>query len=219
MLLNLIQKGKLMKLIDLKTIDFINEIDSNKPAPGGGSVSALLSTLGVSLARMVGHLSVGKKKFLKLDQETQDIFHNHLGHLLIIKDELIELIDKDTEAFNLIMNAYQLSKDDPNRSQAIEDATLEAIKVPYRVAQISYQALETLSFILTHGNKQTISDLGVSALSLSSGIEGALMNVLINIPGLSDENQKKSYQQEAKSILKDTQDLKQTILNLVYNHL
>jgi formiminotetrahydrofolate cyclodeaminase len=208
-----------MKLIDLKTIDFIHEIDSNKPAPGGGSVSALLSTLGVSLARMVGHLSVGKKRFLKLDQEIQDTFNNHLAHLLIIKDELTELIDKDTEAFNLIMKAYQLPKDDPKRPQVIEDATLEAIKVPYRVAQVSYQALETLSFILAYGNKQTISDLGVSALSLSSGIEGSLMNVLINIPGLSDENQKNLYQQEAKSILKDTQDLKQNILNLVYENL
>lgn len=208
-----------MKLIDLKTIDLINEIDSNKPAPGGGSVSALLSTLGISLARMVGHLSVGKKKFLKLDQNIQDEFNEHLGHLLIIKDELLELIDKDTEAFNLIMNAYQISKDDPKRDQAIQDATLEAIKVPYRVAQISYQALETLSFILAYGNKQTISDLGVSALSISSGIEGALMNVLINIPGLSDENLKNLYQQEAKSILKETQNLKQIILNLVYEHL
>ena len=208
-----------MKLIDLKTIDFINEIDSNKPAPGGGSVSALLSTLGVSLARMVGHLSVGKKKFLKLDQELQDEFNEHLSHLLIIKDELIEFIDKDTEAFNLIMNAYQLSKDDPKRTQAIEDATLEAIKVPYRVAQISYKALEKLSFILAYGNKQTISDLGVSALSLSSGIEGALMNVLINIPGLSNENQKNLYQQEAKSILKETQALKHSILNLIYENL
>ena len=208
-----------MKLIDLKTIDFIHEIDSNKPAPGGGSVSALLSTLGVSLARMVGHLSVGKKKFLKLDQPIQETFHKHLNHLLIIKDELITLVDKDTEAFNLIMEAYQVSKDDPKRNQMIEDATLEAIKVPYRVAQVSYQALETLSFILAYGNKQTISDLGVSALSLSSGIEGALMNVLINIPGLSDENQKNVYQQEAKSILKDTQNLKQNILNLVYENL
>jgi formiminotetrahydrofolate cyclodeaminase len=208
-----------MKLIDLKTIDFIHEIDSNKPAPGGGSVSALLSTLGVSLARMVGHLSVGKKKFLKLDQPIQETFHEHLSHLLIIKDELITLVDKDTEAFNLIMEAYQVSKDDPKRNQMIEDATLEAIKVPYRVAQVSYQALETLSFILAYGNKQTISDLGVSALSLSSGIEGALMNVLINIPGLSDENQKNVYQQEAKSILKDTQNLKQNILNLVYENL
>lgn len=208
-----------MKLIDLKTIDFINEIDSQKPAPGGGSVSALLSTLGVSLARMVGHLSVGKKKFLKLDQDIQNEFNEHLNHLLVIKEELIQLIDKDTEAFNLIMKAYQLPKEDANRTKAIEDATLEAIKVPYRVAQISYEALELLSYILAYGNKQTISDLGVSTLSLASGIEGALMNVLINIPGLSDEKQKNLYQQEAKTILKATESLKTNILNLVYEQL
>ena len=124
-----------------------------------------------------------------------------------------------TEILKLIKQEYQLPKDDPKRSGAIEDATLEAIKVTYRVAQISYQALEMLSYILAYGNKQTISDLGVSTLSLASGIEGALMNVLINIPGLSDENKIDLYRQEAKTILKDTEALKTNILNLVYEQL
>lgn len=209
-----------MKLIDLRINEFINEVDSNSPAPGGGSVSALISSLGVSLARMVGHLSVSKKKFRNLDQEIQDEFNNHLDHLLVIKDELSSLIDKDTEAFNKIMSAFQIPKEEADiRKRAIEAATLEAIKVPYKVSTISFKALEMLSFILAYGNKQTVSDLGVAALSLATGIEGASLNVLINLPGLSDEEQINMYKTEMKALLKETQLLKQNILNLVYEQL
>lgn len=209
-----------MKLIDLRIHEFINEVDSNSPAPGGGSVSALISSLGVSLARMVGHLSVSKKKFRNLDQEIQDEFNNHLDHLLVIKDELSSLIDKDTEAFNKIMSAFQIPKEEADiRKRAIEAATLEAIKVPYKVSTISFKALEMLSFILAYGNKQTVSDLGVAALSLATGIEGASLNVLINLPGLSDEEQINMYKTEMKALLKETQLLKQNILNLVYEQL
>ncbi|MFA5471204.1 MAG: cyclodeaminase/cyclohydrolase family protein [Acholeplasmataceae bacterium] len=209
-----------MKLIDLRINEFINEVDSNSPAPGGGSVSALISSLGVSLARMVGHLSVSKKKFRNLDQEIQDEFNNHLDHLLVIKDELSSLIDKDTEAFNKIMSAFQIPKEEADiRKRAIEAATLEAIKVPYKVSTISFKALEMLSYILAYGNKQTVSDLGVAALSLATGIEGASLNVLINLPGLSDEEQINMYKTEMKALLKETQLLKQNILNLVYEQL
>lgn len=209
-----------MKLIDLRITEFINEVDSNSPAPGGGSVSALISSLGVSLARMVGHLSVSKKKFKNLDQTIQDQFNSHLDHLLMIKNELLSLIDKDTEAFNEIMKAFQIPKEDiDKRKMALEAATLEAIKIPYKVSTISFKALETLSFILAYGNKQTVSDLGVSTLSIASGIEGAAMNVLINLPGLSDEEQIQMYRNEMKLLLKETQLLKQNILNLVYEQL
>lgn len=206
-----------MKLIDLTVEKFMNEVDSNSPAPGGGSVSALISTLGISLARMVGHLSVTKKKFLKLDQDIQHQFNAYLEHLETIKNELIDLIDQDTEAFNKIMKAYQIPKEDiPRRTDAIEAATLEAINVPYKVSTISLKALEMLSFILAYGNKQTVSDLGVSALSLATGIEGAALNVLINLPGLSDEDQKSIYKNEMMTIIKQSTELKQSILNLVY---
>lgn len=209
-----------MKLIELSIIDFINQVDSDAPAPGGGSVAALLSTLGISLARMVGHLSVEKKRFKNLAQDIQDQFNSHMKHLETIKHEIIPLIDKDTQAFNDIMLAYQISKDEKEKKEkAIEKATLGAIEVPYRVATISYKALETISFILAYGNKQTISDIGVAALSIASGIEGAAMNVLINLPGLSDKEQKDIYQNEMKILIQETQTLKQDILNLVYEGL
>lgn len=209
-----------MKLIDLNVLDFINQVDSNSPAPGGGSVSALLSLLGISLARMVGHLSVDKKKFKALDQDIQDQFKKHMNHLETIKNEIIPLIDKDTDAFNEIMTAFKIPKDEKEkRSLAIEKATQSAIEVPYKVANISFKALEMISFVLAYGNKQTISDVGVCALSIASGIEGAALNVLINLPGLSAEEQKDIYRSEMKSLIKETHVLKQDILNLVYENL
>lgn len=206
-----------MKLIDLKTIDFINQVDSNSPAPGGGSVSALLSSLGVSLTRMVGHLTVTKKKYLNLDQDVKEKFEHHLSHLESIKNELISLVDQDTDSFNQIMNAYKLPKEDKvKRDKAIEDATLDAIKIPYKVSSISLKVLRLLPFILEYGNIQTISDLGVAALSLSSGIEGALLNVLINLPGISDPAVVSLYKLEYSVTLNETKALKNSILDRIY---
>ncbi|MDR4968108.1 MAG: cyclodeaminase/cyclohydrolase family protein, partial [Acholeplasmataceae bacterium] len=90
-----------MKLVDYKVSGFISEVDSKSPAPGGGSVAALSSTLGVALTRMVGHLTVGKKKFLALPAETQLEFKTVHDSLIMMKDQLELLIDEDTNSFNM----------------------------------------------------------------------------------------------------------------------
>ena len=139
-------------LRELKVVDFINEVDSKSPAPGGGSVSALASTLGIALTRMVGHLTVGKKKFKALDESIQDRFTNITKSFETLKEELTLLIDKDTEAFNLIMEAFKLPKETEEeqtfRNQKIEEGTLEAIKVPFKVAELSLEALRNLDYVL-----------------------------------------------------------------------
>lgn len=89
-----------MKLIDMTVTDFANEVDSNSPAPGGGSVSALASDIGVGLARMMAHLSFGKKKFEALDDATKAEFKSRFDKLGEIRSELSTLVDKDTESFN-----------------------------------------------------------------------------------------------------------------------
>ena len=209
-----------MYLIDLKVKQFIDEVDSNSPAPGGGSVSALLSVLGISLSKMVGHLSINKKKFLKLDESIQKTFKNNIIVLDNFKKELMPLIDADTESFNLIMKAYSLKKDSEEeiilRNKKIEAATIEAIKVPFRVAYLSLEALKVLDFILEYGNKQTISDLGVSVLALSSGIEGAIYNVMINLGSLKNERIISYYKEKSKDILNKTNIFKKSVLEKVY---
>jgi methenyltetrahydrofolate cyclohydrolase len=192
------------KLIERSIIEFIDELDSSSPAPGGGSVSALSSALGVALVRMVGHLSVSKKRFMKLNQSIQDEFKRTIFELENKKKRLEELIDLDTKAFDRIMAAFKLPKETEEekrvRKAELEEATLEAINVPLEVAQVSIRALQSIERVMRYGNKQAISDLGVAALMIASGIEGACLNVLINLPGLSDEALKQTYRQEAEKM-------------------
>lgn len=212
-----------MKLTNLSVNDFISEVDSKAVTPGGGSVSALASSLGVALVRMVGHVTVNKKKFRALDQDIQEKYNNTIQNLVGIKEELILLVDKDTDAFNLIMSAFRLPKETGEekaiRKQAILDGTIEAIKVPYRVAEISYKALEDIDFLLQYCNINAVSDIGVGALMLASGIEGSLLNVEINLPGLVDEEMITFYKSNTQRILNDKEILKNDIISKVRSKL
>jgi len=208
-----------MKLIEMKVIEFINEVDSKAVTPGGGSVSALASSIGVALIRMVGHVSVNKKKFKALDIDIQEKYNSIIENIETIKNELIELVDKDTDAFNLIMAAYKLPKETTDekalRKQAILEGTIEAIKVPYRVAEISLLALKEINYVLEHGNINAASDIGVGAIMLYAGIEGSLLNVKINLPGLVDEEMINFYNANSKKILTDSKLLKEIIIEKV----
>ena len=212
-----------MKLIDLSLVEFNNEIDSSSPAPGGGSVSALASSMGVSLSRMVGHLTVGKKKFKALDEEVQSKFNRIEEEFSLIKKELISLVDKDTEAFNLIMAGFKLPKETKEekkyRKQKILEGTIEAIKVPFVVARLSLRALKNMDYILKYGNKNTLSDIGVSTLMLYSGLEGAILNVKINIPGLDDQYMIKMYSDSTNEMLEEAKIIKDSVLEKIHNSL
>ncbi|MFA5560314.1 MAG: cyclodeaminase/cyclohydrolase family protein [Acholeplasmataceae bacterium] len=212
-----------MKLVDLKVIDFIEEVDSNSPAPGGGSVSALAAALGSALSSMVGHLTIGKKKFLALDEEIQTKFKEHLSALKQYKTKLVELIDKDTDAFNSIMEAVRMPKNTEEekalRLKKMEEGTIEAIQVPLMVAKEADKMMDYLPFILEHGNKQAASDFGVSVLMIAAGVEGAVLNVLINLPGLSNEETKSNFIKEAKEVLVEVTMKKELILKQVYQYL
>lgn len=186
-----------MKLVELKINDFINEVDSKSPAPGGGSVAALSGSLSSSLARMVCHLTVGKKKFKALDETTQQLVFNAMNNLKKQKDLFTILIDKDTEAFNQIMAAFKLPKgsieEKKHRSNKIEEATVVAIEVPKEVAETGRLVLDSLKVLYQYGNKNCLSDVGVSALLLHTTIIGAIMNMKINLSGISCENLKDQY--------------------------
>lgn len=120
-----------MKLVEMDVIKFLNEVDSNSPAPGGGSVSALASSLGVSLGRMVAHLSFGKKKYEGNSDEAKAAFVKNFDELLKIKEELNILIDKDSEAYNTVMAAFKLPKE-TEEEKAIRNAEIQKMyKIRY----------------------------------------------------------------------------------------
>lgn len=212
-----------MKLIEQQLKTFIDAVDSKSPAPGGGSVSALYGTLGIALVRMVGHLTVDRKKFLKLDEDTQQSLISKQMELLQLKEQIIQLIDEDTEAFNAIMAAYALPKSTPSeeaiRAQAIVHATQQAINVPQKIANLSLRALEDLDVILTHGNASAISDVGVGVLGIAAAVEGACLNILINLPGLKDDHQIHAYRQEVETMIKQTHHIKKHLFKHIHEQL
>lgn len=129
-----------MKLVDMTICEFSDEVDSKSPAPGGGSVSALAANIGVGLSRMMAHLSFGKQKYESLDKSIRVEFLNRFNQLSDIRQELVDLIDKDTESFNEFMKAIKLPKNTKEqinyRNNAIQDATLFSIDIPFKTAKI-----------------------------------------------------------------------------------
>lgn len=208
-----------MKLIDLTVRDFLKEVDSNSPAPGGGSVSALASSLGVSLARMVAHLSFGKKKFEANDEEVKIKFKKVFDECLDIKSQLDTLIDRDTEAYNLVMKAYSLPKSTDEekeaRKQEIQKSLKLAIETPYEITKLSARAISLLETILKYGNQNAITDVGVGTLLLFSGLEGGILNVKVNLLSIEDENYVSTMKKELEELRTKAREEKDNILKIV----
>lgn len=210
-------------LINTSLEEFIELVDSKNPAPGGGSVSALASALGSALARMVGNLTMSKKAYLKLDSSLQNQFEENMNLLHKIETSLSELVDKDTLAFQEMMEAYRMEKESEEqiyiREIAIKKATIQGIEVPKKVVLESLSALENLQFFIDFGSKAAISDIGVGVLLLSSGIEGAILNMKINIPSLNDPLLQKEYLQQISQYRIQTEELKTILLKQIHEFL
>ena len=212
-----------MKLIDMSVADFTNEVDSNSPAPGGGSVSALASVIGVSLARMMAHLSFEKKKFEQLDEKTKEEFKARFDKLGEIRKELSTLVDKDTESFNEFMKAVKMPKETEEqnklRAKAIQEATIFSIEVPYKTASLSLEALRLLDFLIKNGNQNAITDIGVGTLMLSAGMEGAILNVKVNLGQIKDKQIYDKYRDGCKEILSEGNEIKDNIISNIHKQL
>ena len=181
-------------LVKMNLREFCNETLSDSPAPGGGSVAALMGALGVSLGGMVANLSAGKRGW----EDKLSYFSDWAVKAQQLKDELLFLVDEDTAAFNKVMEAFALPKDSPAektaRSAAIQSANQYAAEIPLRVMTTAAKAYAILAEMAEHGNPASISDVGVGLLAVRACIEGAAMNVRINLAGLKDEGSKKDFQ-------------------------
>ncbi|WP_250673473.1 cyclodeaminase/cyclohydrolase family protein [Paraclostridium ghonii] len=212
-----------MKLVEMTIEDFSKEVDSNSPAPGGGSVSALASNIGVSLARMMANLSFGKKKYENLDEDIRKEFTERFNKLGDIREELLLLVDKDTESFDAYMKALKMPKETDEekkyRKEAIKYATEFSIEVPFKTASISLESLELLSHIAKYGNQNAITDIGVGTLLIYSGIEGAILNVKVNLLGLDNESMVSEYTKNCNSILTRANEIKDEIIGNIHREL
>ena len=175
------------KLVSMTLTDFADETASESPAPGGGSISAYIGSLGISLATMVANLSSHKKGW----DERWEEFSDWADKGEYYKNELLKLVDADTRAFNQIMAAFGLPKssdaEKAARTKAILDATKYAIEVPYKVMQLACDSLEVIKAMADVGNPNSVSDAGVGALCARSAVMGAFMNVRINASGYDDK--------------------------------
>lgn len=168
--------------------NFIEEISSSSPTPGGGSVSAFNGVLGTSLGLMVCNLTIGKKKYEGVESEILEI----KNHLEKFKENFLELYDEDSRAFDKVMEAFKLPKeteeDKIKRTQAIEDATVYATEVPIKVIETCYEVTNHLVRLSEIGNQNSISDAGVALILIKSSAEGAMLNVMINTKSLNDRD-------------------------------
>src|SRR5688572_7932129 len=179
-------EAKMNKLIDMTCRDFADETASESAAPGGGSISAYLGALGGALATMVANLSSHKPGW----DDRWEEFSDWAVRGQQIKDDLLSLVDEDTNAFNKVMDAFGLPKttdeEKAARSAAIQEATRYATEVPLRTMQRSFDAFEIIKAMAEHGNPNSVSDAGVGALCARTAVMGAFLNVKINAAGLKD---------------------------------
>jgi glutamate formiminotransferase/formiminotetrahydrofolate cyclodeaminase len=175
------------KLRDLSLYGFMNSMASEAPAPGGGSASAYMGALGVALGTMVANLSAHKKGW----DDRWEEFSIWAEKGKALQNELLLLVDEDTNAYKGIMDAFSLPKTSDEekivRKKAIMEATRRATLVPFRVMETAFSAFSIIEQMIRSGNPNSISDAGVGALALRACIQGAYLNVKINVSGISDQ--------------------------------
>ncbi|MDP4265160.1 MAG: glutamate formimidoyltransferase [Bacteroidota bacterium] len=203
------------KLVRMSLTDFADETASESPAPGGGSIAAYIGSLGISLGTMVANLSSHKKGWDERWQEFSDWAEKGQQY----KDELLRLVDMDTNAFNQIMTAFGLPKSTEEekaiRTKAIQDATKFAIEIPFRVMQASYASMEIIKAMVETGNPNSVTDAGVGALCARSAVMGAFMNVRINATGYDDKKFVADVLTRGKEIQNNAMALETEILKVV----
>lgn len=190
-----------MKLAELKTAEFVDLLASDAPAPGGGSAAALEGALGAALTAMVCGLTVGKKKYA----EYQELAEEAQKKATDLKARFVDVMDRDTEAFNVVSAAFGMPKETDEekaaRSAAIQKGLEGCTKTPFEMMELAVETLELTVSILGKSNDSAASDLGVSALSLRAAIQGAWLNVLINIGSLKNKELAEDYRAKGEALL------------------
>jgi len=211
----LLEEGNSAKLIDLTANGFANLTASESPAPGGGSVSAYMGALGAALGTMVANLSSHKAGW---DHRWEE-FSKWAESGQIIMNEMLFLVDEDTNSFNKIMEAFGLPKDSDAdkaaRSAAIQAATQYATEIPLRTMRVAYSAFDLIEAMVKEGNPNSVSDAGVGALAVRSAIYGAYMNVRINSVDLKDRSVADILVAEAQEIYNKTAGREKHIIDAV----
>lgn len=204
-----------MKLIDMQVKEYLKVLKSDAPAPGGGSVSALAGAQGVALFSMVADLTLGKEKYA----DDQEICRKAKERGASLYAELVESVDRDTEACNLVSAAFKMPKETDEekaaRKQAIADGTLVATEVPFHTMELGYEGLMLAKSMIGRSNPNAASDLGVAILNLTGCIKGAWLNVKINLPGVKDEEKARLFEEQGQKMFDEADAVAHDLYNQV----
>lgn len=177
-----------MKLQDLNIKEFMSKTSGSDPVPGGGSISALCGALSSALAEMVTGLTIGRKKYIDVEDEMKSI----APKMAEAQVKFLQFIDDDADAYNVVFNAFKLPKDSDEekqiRSNAIQEATLKVALVPLEVAKTAVGIMDDIATIAEKGNQNAITDACVAMMCARTATFGALLNVRINLSSLKDSD-------------------------------
>ncbi|MDO4382940.1 MAG: cyclodeaminase/cyclohydrolase family protein [Eubacteriales bacterium] len=195
-----------------RIIDFLNELKSEAPTPGGGAVAALTGAQGAALIMMVANLTIGKKKYAEYEElnvRVRDAAQEVL-------DKLIQGIDEDKEAFGGVSQAYGMPKSTDEekeaRKKAISEASVAAGLAPLNACRAALRGLQLTQELIGKSNRQLVSDLYVATLNLNACIQAAKMNVVANTPALSDRKMAEAWDQEVAEIVAEAAKISSEIL-------
>ena len=210
-------------LMDKSVRDYVLQVESKEPTPGGGSVAALAGSLGSALTAMVGNLTIGRKIYEELDDDIKKEMDKNFEELQKSVERLNHIVDEDTKAFDGVMKAFKLPKETEEnkkkRSAAIQEGYKVALEVPLKCAKECFKVLELQKVFADHGNINAITAVGVGALLAATGLEGALLNVKINLLSIKDEKYRNEMEKNVNQLLKDGISLKDGLLKTVYMRL
>ena len=196
-----------MKMLEKPATQFLSELSSNAPVPGGGGASAAVGAFAAALGMMVTNLTIGKKKYADYEEEVKAVRDRLEG----LRDQLIDLVDGDAVAFEPLSKAYSIPKDDPERDTIMENALYEASVVPMSIMETVLAAAKELEILVAKGSKLAVSDVGVGILFAQAAIEGASLNVYINTKSMKDRERAAALDAKTDAIITEGAALKARI--------
>lgn len=207
-------------MLEKKTVkEFVEELASSSPAPGGGSVSAISASLASALTSMVCNLTVGKKSYNELEEDKKASIDETLKACEELKFKFLDLMNEDTEVFLELMKTFKMPKDTEEekkvRSEKIQLGYKKSLEVPLSTAKAAFELYKYILIAAQYGNKNAVSDAGVAALMTQSAIEAAILNVKINMSSIKDEEYKNGIGKDIENISSESTRLREEILKIV----
>lgn len=199
--------------------EFLDELASSASTPGGGSAAAIMGAMGAALTSMVGNLTVGKKNYADVEDEMKELLERSEE----LRGKVTDMIKADVDVFDQVMGSYGMPKDTDEekaaRSAAIQEALKAATDVPLACAKICREIMEVSKPVAEKGNKNVISDSGVSVLAAYAALRSAALNVYINVGGIKDEDFAQGRLQELEQTLNGADELMEEIYGIVKERL